>query len=259
MQELCNLLKIDRIISAVIFAIGIALSGYFIGNSLIKAKSLDRSVVVKGLAEREIISDYAIWPITIKATGNNLPEVNHKIEMDRNIIITFLTEQGFKPEEIAIGNYTVTDLLTQTYRNNNSEEFRYIINATVILKTSNVELVKKVTTLQNLLVQQGVALGNEGYNTQDSNGALYEFTKFNEIKPEMLEEAIKNARIAAEKFASNSGNKLGYLKKANQGIFLISPSDGGDTADDYNNAQAARKTISKKIRLVTTMEYSLRD
>ncbi|CAK6519382.1 hypothetical protein [Rickettsia helvetica] len=110
----------------------------------------------------------------------------------------------------------MTDLLAQSYRNNNSEEYRYIITSTTILKTSNVALAQKVTKLQNLLVQRGIALGSEGYNPSDYNGPSYIFTKFNDIKPAMLEEAIRNARKSAEKFAVDSGNKLGFLRKANQ-------------------------------------------
>ncbi|MCC8417045.1 MAG: SIMPL domain-containing protein [Rickettsia endosymbiont of Bryobia graminum] len=97
--------KIDRVIAAFILAIGIALSGYFIGNAFFKSKSLDRYITVKGLSEKEVISDLAVWPITIKATGNNLTEVNEKIESDRNILVNFLIEQGFKQEEIEFGNY----------------------------------------------------------------------------------------------------------------------------------------------------------
>jgi len=258
-MQLNTSFKVDRIIAAMVFAGGIALAGYFIGNSFLKARSLDRYVIVKGLAEREVIADRAIWPITIKATGNNLNEVNDKIELDRKIVINFLIQQGFKEEEIEIGNYLVTDLLAQAYRNNTSEAFRYIINATVILKTSNVDLTKKVLQLQNLFVQKGVVLGPESNSSQDYNGAFYEFTKFNEIKPEMLAEAIKNARKSAEKFAEDSGNKLGPLRKANQGVFLISSEDGCESPDEYNNSQTAKRSVRKKIRLVTTLDYSLKD
>lgn len=121
--------KIERVIAAAILAIGIAFSGYFVGNAFLKSKSLDRNITVKGLSEKEVISNLAIWPITIKATGNNLTEVNKKIESDHNMLVSFLIEQGFKKEEIDFGNYAVTDLLAQSYRNNNSEEYRYIITS----------------------------------------------------------------------------------------------------------------------------------
>ena len=246
--------KIDYIIAAFILAGGIALGGYFIGNSFLKTRLQDRYVTVKGVSEREVAANLAIWNITIKATGNNLNEVNNKINTDRNTVMDFLIKQGFQTDEVEIGSYLVTDLLAQTYRNTTSEEFRYIINATIILKTSKVELVRKVTQLQNLLVQQGVAIGAEGYD-----GLSYEFTKFNEIKPEMLEEAIKNARKAALKFAEDSGNEIGSLKRANQGTFTISSADGGDRNDEYSNSQAEKKSIRKKIRLVTTLEYCFKE
>ena len=246
--------KFSRITSAFIFAGGIVLAGYFISNSLLKARLHERYVIVKGLSEREVVADLAIWPIIIKATGNNLTEVNTKIEEDRDKVIKFLVEQGFKENEVEMGNYIVTDLLAQTYRNDTSQEFRYIINATIMIKTPEVELVKKVTQLQNLLVQSGVALGNNEYN-----GPFYEFTKFNDIKPEMLKEAIKNARKSAETFADVSGSKIGLLKNANQGMVVITPSDGGSNGtDEYTNAQEKR-SLRKKIRVVTTLEYFLKE
>ncbi|KAJ6644811.1 Replicative DNA helicase [Pseudolycoriella hygida] len=153
-----------------------------LGDSKYLLIFLQRYVTVKGLSEKEVVSDLAIWPISIKVTGNNLTEVNNKIEVDRNT------------------------------------------------------LAQKVTKLQNLLVQKGIALGaeNEEYSNSNYSGPTYEFTKFNDIKPEMLEEAIKNARRAAEKFAQDSGSKLGYLKRANQGVFLISPADGSGGGEEYN-------------------------
>lgn len=105
-------------------------------------------------------------------------------------------------------------------------------------------------------MQRGIALGSEGYNPSDYNGPSYIFTKFNDIKPAMLEEAIRNARKSAEKFAVDSGNKLGFLRKANQGVFLISAADG--SGEDANES-IANRSIRKKIRLVTTSEYSLQN
>ena len=248
----------SKVIFSLILAIGIALGGYFIGNSIFKAKSLDNYIAVKGLSERIIVSDLAIWHIPIKATGNDMVKVNNKIELDRNIVVQFLIEQGFDKEEIEFGDYTVDDLNTNTYRNGgDSEKYRYVIKAIVVLKTSKVEQVKKVSKLQNLLVQKGITLGGSSY----SSGPFYEFTNFNDIKLGMLEEAIKNARKAAEKIAEHSNTKIGSLKQANQGVFLMSPVDGGEENqnNDYDNSYQARRSISKKLRLVTTLHYFLKN
>ena len=164
-------------------------------------------------------------------------------------------EQGFKESEIEVGNYVVTDLLAQAYRNTNSEDFRYIINATIILRTENVELASKVTRLKNVLVQKGVTLTEEAYG---NDGISYEVTKLNDIKPKMLKEAISNAKVTAENIVENTNSKLGDLRKANQGILVISAAEGGDRPNEYDNNLFEKKSIKKKIRLVTTLEYYLK-
>ncbi|WP_218459791.1 SIMPL domain-containing protein [Rickettsia sp. TH2014] len=101
----------SKIIASFIIAAGIIISASLVSNSFLKAKLLDRTVVVLGLAEKEVSADLAIWPITIAATGNNLSEINKKIETDRAAIISFLVDQGFNKEEISLGNYQLNDLM----------------------------------------------------------------------------------------------------------------------------------------------------
>jgi hypothetical protein len=243
----------STIIASFIIAAGIIISASLVSNSFLKARLLDRTVIVKGLAEKEISADLAIWPITIAATGNNLSEINKKIETDRATIISFLVDQGFNKEDISLGNYQLNDLMINSYRDSNIQNARYIINATIVLKSKDVDLVDKVSKNKNLIVQKGIIFGTDGNNNGEP---YYEYTKFNDIKPEMLTEAIKNARLSAERFANDSGSKVGQLKKANQGIFAISPALQ-TSSDDYLNNQMASKSINKKIRVVTTLEYFL--
>jgi hypothetical protein len=245
--------NMSKIIASLIIAVGIIISASLVSNSFLKAKLLNRTVVVKGLAEKEVSADFAIWPITIAATGNNLSEINKKIEADRAILISFLVNQGLNQEDISLGNYQLNDLMINSYRDSNIQNSRYIINATIILKSKDVYLVDKVSKQKNLIIQKGIIFGTDGNNNGEP---YYEYTKFNDIKPEMLTEAIKNARLSAERFANDSGSKVGQLKKANQGIFSISPALQ-TSSDDYLNTQMALKSIKKKIRVVTTLEYFL--
>lgn len=244
-----SLLINERTLSTLLLAMGIAFAGYNIGNSILKFRLLDRQVSVKGLAQREVVSDLGTWTITSKVATNNLDEGYNKIESDKVAIVDFLQKAGFDPSEITYGNYTVTDLLAQTYRQNNSEQFRYIISSPIIVQTAKVELLQKTAQGQSNLTQKEVVFENDG--------PFYEFTKFNDLKPEMLAEGIKNARIAAEKFASDSGSSVGQLKKANQGTFIIGAVGSVESENSYDNAQNARKSLRKKIRIVTTLEYFL--
>lgn len=239
-----------RIIASFLLAIGMIISASLVCNSFLKAKLLDRSIVVKGLAEKEVNADLAVWPIAITATGNALSEVNKKIEYDRSIVMNFLATQGFSKDEITLGDYKLSDLMASSYRDSSIQNARYIITATIILKSNDVHLVDQVSKQKNLLVNKGVTLANA------DDDPYYEFTKFQDIKPEMLTEAIKNARSSAEKLATDSGSKVGKLKKANQGVFSIT-SITPFSSDEYTNVRMGAKSIGKKIRVVATLEYFL--
>lgn len=240
-----------KVIASFLLATGMVISASLVCNSFLKARLMDRSIIAKGLAEKEVDADLAVWPIAITATGNTLSEVNKKIESDRSIVMDFLVTQGFSKNEITLGDYELNDLLASSYRGDNIQNARYIITATVILKSHNVHLVDQVNKQKNLLVQKGVILANGHHNDP-----YYELTKFQDIKPEMLTTAIKNARLAAEKLAVDSGGKIGKLKKANQGVFSIVPIIQS-SSDEYTNVRMSTKSIGKKIRVVATLEYFL--
>ena len=74
----------------------------------------------------------------------------------------------------------------------------------------------------------------------------YLFTRLNEVKPEMVEEATVNARQVAEKFANDSGSRLGKIRRANQGRFTIASRD-------------SQHPHIKRVRVVSTIDYNLVD
>jgi hypothetical protein len=241
----------------IILALGISSAGFFIGNGFVKAKIIDRYVTVKGLSERYATSDLAIWPINIKVTGNDLSEISSKIAKDQKIIENFFMSKGFDAEEIEGGTQNVVDLLAQTYRNTPIDSNRYIVSANLTLRTNKIDLVKKASQTINEVIQKGVVFSGDNGDIS-YNGPRYEFTKFNEIKPEMLAEANKNALRSAEQFALSSGSKVGMIHRASQGVFHITAKDASDSGE-YGGYSNVRESIDKKIRVVTTIEYFIID
>ncbi|MCP4745257.1 MAG: SIMPL domain-containing protein [Desulfobacteraceae bacterium] len=221
---------------------GLALLGYLAGSSAIKFKEYERTVVVKGLSEKEYPADIAIWPIHFSAANNDLTQLYESIENDTNEVIVFLKTNGFEAQEInksAPGG--VYDKLVQGYEKTKIE-FRYSATQTITVYTSKIETVK--TTMNKLaqLGKKGIVFSEQGYR----NNTEYLFTRLNEVKPSMIEEATTKAREVAEKFAKDSNSKLGKIKKARQGQFTI-------TNRDKNNPHI------KKVRVVSTIEYYLSD
>lgn len=104
------------LLAAALLAAGIGVAGRFVADGLPEARTGDRFVTVKGLAEREVKADLALWPMPFVAAGNALDEAQAKSRADAEAIIAFLTAGAIGRDEIAVQSLEVTDLLTQAYR-----------------------------------------------------------------------------------------------------------------------------------------------
>lgn len=221
---------------------GTAAGGYLLGQGIVAARNSDRSVVVKGLAEKEVRADLATWSIRYTATGDALESVQAKVEADGVAVRAFLIDAGFRPEEIASARLDVTDLLAQTYRQKNFDKARYIVAQTVRVRSVDVARVNAASGTIGSLVKRGVVVSDYG-------GPSYFFTGLNQIKPDMIATATRNARSAAARFAQDSGTRVGGIRHASQGVFQILSRDRGTGAE--------RSAIEKTIRIVTTVNYAL--
>ena len=222
--------------------LGLSALGYLLGNAAIEFKQFDRSVTVKGLSEREYTADIVIWPIQFTAAGNDLESLYNSIELNTTKIVSFLGKKGINTDEITTSSPAITDKSAQQYGGNSRAEFRYSAVQTVTVYSNNIDAVRGVMGSLSQLGKQGIVITGGNYDSQTD----YIFTRLNDVKPEMIEEATKKAREVAEKFASDSQSSLGKIKRASQGQFSIS-------ARDKNNLHI------KKVRVVSTVEYYLSD
>ncbi len=231
--------------AALLLALGLMAAGLAVGEGFRASRSAERYVTVKGLAEQMVAADLALWSLRTTATGNDLEQVQGKIDGDLAAITSFLKSQGFDDEEIRPQRVEVTDLLAQAYRTEGVGDNRYIIAQNILVRSAQVERVAGLSRATGALVKQGVVL-------VDSGGPTYLFTKLNDIKPAMLAAASSNARMAAEQFAQQVASRIGGIRRASQGVFEILP---GDPAPDLLETSQ----VDKKIRVVATIEYLLED
>ena len=235
-------MKIDmKLLQAAILAVSIAFLGLCIKWGIDDFANKDRNVTVKGLAEKEVEADKVTWPIPTKELGNDLPELYQRINTTTAKVEAFLKQHGIKDDEINVNAPVVIDLNADQYSNNN-RGFRYNITSTITVTSQNVKLVRSIMAKQGELLKQGVAVLDGGYE----NRITYEYVGFKKMKPQMMQEAIKNAEATAQEFATNSNSKLNKITKADQGQFSIDDRD-------------ANTPYIKKVRVVTTITYSLKD
>jgi hypothetical protein len=222
--------------------LGLLALGYQLGDAAIRIKDYERSVRVKGLSEREYKADIVIWPIRFTVAGNDLSELYTAIESGTASIRAFLEANGFAAQEITVGAPIIIDKSAQQYGNAPRAEFRYTANQVVTVYTGNVDAARDAMTRLSKLGKQGIVLSGGDHRGQTE----FLFTRLNDVKPEMVEEATRQARVVAEKFAADSQSTLGKIKRASQGQFSISDRD--------------RNTPHiKKVRVVSTIEYYLSD
>lgn len=234
--------KSSALILGIFLLAGLAALGYLLGKSAIEFKEYERTVTVKGLSEREYDADIVIWPIQFTEANNELQALYGSIEASTQKIRDFLTGNGINADEITFSSPSITDKSAQQYGDNSRAEFRYTAIQTVTVYSKNIAAIRAVMGKLSDLGKQGIVFTGDNYQSQTE----YLFTRLNEIKPAMIEEATRQAREVAEKFAGDSQSTLGKIKNASQGQFTINDRD-------KNNPHI------KTVRVVSTVEYYLSD
>lgn len=224
-----------------IIAVGLTLIGVMINTGISNFKNRDRVVTVKGLAEMEIPADKVVWPLMYKDLGNDLLTLYNNIQTKNKTIVEFLQANGISGEEISVAPPEIIDMEAERY-SSQTPQYRYNATSVITVTSKDVEKIRKLISEQTELLKQGVAITGGDYRYS----IIYEFTGLNDVKPQMIEEATKNARLAAEKFAIDSGSKLGKIRDASQGQFSITDRD-------------ANTPYIKNIRVVTTINYYLKN
>ena len=221
--------------------LGMLILGLCLKGGIDNFTNKDRKVTVKGLSEHIVDADRVTWPIQTKEIGDDLPMLYSKINHTTATIKRFLIDNGIKDNEISIGAPTVIDMNAERYMDNR-RDYRYNITSTITVVSGNVKLVRSLISRQGELLQQGIAIVDGGYE----NPVKYDLVSFQSLKPKMMAEAIKNAQQTAQQFADNSSSALSKIVSADQGQFSI---DNRDENTSY----------IKKVRVVTTVTYALKD
>ena len=226
---------------ALAIGLGTAFAGHSIGKGFTDARALERTVSVKGLSERDVPADVAIWPLQLSVADNDLTSLVATVEKQKAMVIEFLTTRGFAEAEITVGAPAITDKQAQAY-GNDPIRFRYLAQQVVTVYTKKIDAVRGANRELLELGKAGVVFSQENYELKTQ----YLFQGLNEIKPAMVEEATRNARVVAEKFAADSDSRLGKIKSAAQGQFTVEDRDS-------NNPHI------KRVRIVSTLENYLAD
>lgn len=226
--------------AALLVALGLVGAGWFAARGMAQLRTADRYVTVKGSAEKIVDADLVVWPLAQSVGGNDLAAVQAQLENNTRTIREFLAQAGFKDDEIVVSPPRLEDRWAYAYGSNRPPE-RYNYSNTVTLRTAKVKEALAAVRRSGDIVARGVML-----NAEQGGGPQFDYTRLNDIKPALIAEATAAARKSAEQFAKDSGARLGGIRTANQGVVSIENRDAGSPQ-------------IKKIRVVSTVEYFLKD
>jgi len=243
--------KAAMIIAAIAFAVGIIGSATVLGEAWRDAKKVDRYVTVRGVSEKDVKADLAVWPIRVRVAGNELVEANKSADEARKKVLSFLSDNGIQPEDVAGQNQRVEDRQAKDF-DQGKAAFRYVVEYTILVRTTEVDKVQKISQMTDKLASAGVVLSSQG--NWDHSGPQFMFTQLNSIKPSMMASATKSAREVATQFAEDSGSNLRSIRRASQGLFSINDRDR--TIGGEGNGPGTTD-INKKVRVVVTIDYYL--
>lgn len=229
----------STVVSGALIGVGLALAGLFVADGLSDIGRGAAVVTVRGVAERDVAADLATWTIATQANGSDLAAVQAKADADAAAVQGFLAANGFTPAEVQPRGSSVNQ-----YYDSSQGRLNITIRQRFQARSANIARMQKAFANQAEIIRQGVALDSDG-----GGGVTYSFTKLNDVKPEMIAEATKSAREAADQFARDSDTKVGGIRQATQGLFSITGRDG-DTGSGTD-------TPLQKVRVVTTIDFYL--
>ena len=244
---------LPAVIVGLCLLLGLSTAGYFVGRGATRFRSDTRVVTVKGLVEREVKADQAVWTLGLRRASETLPDAHARISADRDAAMAFLKKQGFADGEIEGQPTRTVDKLAREYgQPQPSDRFRYVVTTSVVVRTPNVDLVRTALGSTEELLKAGVVL--DGEREGGAANPRYVVSKFNDLRPQLLADATRNARATAQQFAADSGAQVGSIRSANQGSIQIFGLDGGDESAPFSPTS----TPVKRIRVVSTFEFELK-
>lgn len=230
-----------RFFSGLFIMTGLIVLGMMIPRAVSKYRSFDRTVNVKGLCEKEVMADKVIWPVVYKVMANDIQSVYDQTDGNNAVILSFLESGGIADSEITVSVPSISDKFANEY-GSNDRAYRYIATSVITVCTDKVDEVLALMSRQAELLKKGIVTGGNSWE----NPVEFKYEGLNDIKPQMIEEATRNAREAAQKFAKDSDSRLGKIRTASQGTFTI---ENRDSNTPY----------IKKVRVVTSVTYYLKN
>lgn len=236
----------------IIIALAIVLAAWLLGRAYTYKYRSQDTIVVTGLGETEFASDLIVWSGELVYETQDVASGYAQLERNKKKVIDFVTSRGLKAEQIVfkfVNVYKQTEPVYNAAGNYAGQRFTgHRLSQGFSIESADVDKVESISREISALIAQGVSI--EAYQPS------YYYTKLDDVKLSLIEQASADARARAEKIAENAGTAIGRVASAKMGVFQIT----GANSNEEFSAGGSFNTSSrqKKARITMKVEYRVK-
>ena len=236
--------SIERRRSILYIAIALILA-IAVGGGLVKvgagfAARSANGITVTGSAKTSATADNAVWTLNVSLTRPTVSEAVTKVGNDVAAVSKYLTDGGVPASALTLGS--VSTYANEEYANGNNtgKILNYRASRDVVVRSKDVDLIAKLAQGIGTILQAGVAVNNYG--------PQYYLSTLPALRPQLLEEAMKDAKIRAQAITKAVGGKVGVVQAVRSGVFQVTTPDSTMTQDTgAYDTSSIEKTVTSTV------------
>lgn len=200
----------------------------------------NNGITVTGSAKTSATADNVVWTLNVSLTRPTVAEAVARVGSDVEAVTKYLVDGGIPKDALVLGSVSSYGNEQWVNGNNTGKILNYRASRDVVVRTKDVQLVAKLSQEIGTLLQQGVTVNNYG--------PQYYISTLPEMRPKLLEEAMKDAKVRAEAITKAVGGKVGSVQSVRSGVFQVTTPDSTMTADTgAYDTSSIEKTVTSTV------------
>ncbi len=211
------------------------------------ASRTTNGITVTGSAKTSATADNVVWTLNVSLTRPTVAEAVARVGADVEAVTQYLVDGGIPKDALVLGSVSSYGNEQWVNGNNTGKILNYRASRDVVVRTKDVQLVAKLSQEIGSLLQRGVTVNNYG--------PQYYISTLPEMRPKLLEEAMKDAKIRAEAITKAVGGKVGSVQSVRSGVFQVTTPDSTMTADTgAYDTSSIEKTVTSTVSVTFSVK-----
>ena len=226
------------IISALLVAVALGCGLMKVGSGF-AARSAN-GITVTGSAKVAAVADNAVWTLSVALSAPRVSDAVTKIGVGVDALTKYLTDGGLPIDAITLGSVSTYSIEEVINGNSTGRILSYRGSRDVTVRSTNVQLISKLSQGIGSILQNGVPVNNYG--------PQYYVSTLADLRPQLLSEAMKDAKVRADALTKAVGGSVGNVSSVKSGPFQVTTPDSTMTSDmGAYDTSSINKTITATV------------